>query len=138
MQEAVLSVFISSLKCLLFLLDLRAFSLAYQILPQKYTFFFFFLNYFPNPGSPLCLRLKHSTCHNLCLSTDTIKLFYCCFALLQKEGPSCLPSVPHVFLFNICSQCLKELSAKRVLQPSVSLSLAHKSVSVVNLKSGEN
>lgn len=137
MQEAVLSVFISSLKCLLFLLDLRAFFLSLSNSPSK-VHFFFFLNYFPNPGSPLCLRLKHSTCHNLCLSTDTIKLFYCCSALLQKEGPSCLPSVPHVFLFNICSQCLKELSAKRVLQPSVSLSLAHNSVSVVNLKSGEN
>lgn len=115
----------------------KGFFLSLSNSPSK-VHFFFFLNYFPNPGSPLCLRLKHSTCHNLCLSTDTIKLFYCCSALLQKEGPSCLPSVPRVFLFNICSQCLKELSAKRVLQPSVSLSLAHKSVSVVNLKSGEN
>lgn len=118
----MLSVFISSLKCLLFLLDLRAFYLAYQIISQKYTFFFFFY-YFPNSGSPLCLTLKHTTCHNLCLSTDTIKLFYCCSALLKKEGHSCLCSVPHVFLFSICSQYLKELSAKRgttALSPSVS------------------
>lgn len=87
------------------------------------VYFFFFFYYFPNSGSPLCLTLKHTTCHNLCLSTDTIKLFYCCSVLLKKEGHSCLCSVPHVFLFNICSQYLKELSAKRgttALSPSVS------------------
>lgn len=47
-----------------------------------------FWYYFPKPGTPLYLRLQHSTSGILCLSTDATNLPYCCLALLQKQRES--------------------------------------------------
>lgn len=108
-----------------------------------------FWYYFPKPGTPLCLRLQHSTSGILCLSTDATNLPYCCVALLQKQRESwalgrwsegkgywapgvelALPQVlqhlrsvpPCAFLFNRYSQFLKELSAELMSALSCSVS----------------